>query len=132
MAKRPFFVWVIFVFYMFSIISSAISFFGVHLGVIVVSDEKKAILDSLSFVDNIIGLATLTLNFVGAVALIKLQKTSFYFLASGLAFSILGSLIRYLSHGGWGQQNLGVFLGGLVSLAICLYVYKIKTHGILN
>ncbi|WP_319244454.1 hypothetical protein [uncultured Propionivibrio sp.] len=131
--KRPVLVWVICVFYTISIVSSISLLIFAYFGLFSVSNEQRIALVSLPPVEIAIGFVVMLLNAAGVVALINLNKWAFSFFVSALSLSaadiFLGIIgLKELN----ASLNFGFYFGKALSIAVCAYVYDIKTRGVLK
>jgi len=134
-ARRPKLVWIVFLFYIFSVIYTAVSFFLVFSGSISVTPEQAAYFRSLSVFDWSMTGLTAALNLAGAISIFLLRKSAFPLFASSLGLSILQTLVHayttnFIAALG-GPGALGVLIAFAISIAVCIYAWRLKTRGIL-
>jgi hypothetical protein len=134
-ARRPKLVWIVFLFYLFSVAYTALSFLLVFLGWISVTPEQAAYFRSLSVFDWTITGVTAALNLAGAISIFLLRKSAFPLFASSLGLSILQTLMHayttnFIAALG-GPGALGVLIGFAISIAVCAYAWRLKAQGIL-
>jgi hypothetical protein len=134
-ARRPKLVWIVFLFYLFSVAYTALSFLLVFLGWISVTPEQAAYFRSLSVFDWTITGVTAALNLAGAISIFLLRKSAFPLFASSLGLSLLQTLVHayttnFIAALG-GPGALGVLIGFAVSIAVCAYAWRLKAQGIL-
>jgi len=133
--KRPKLVWVVFLFYLFSVAYTALSFFLIFSGAISVTAEQAAYFRNLSVFDWATTALTSTLNLVAAVSLFLLRKIAFYLFAASLVLGFLQTLVHAITTnfvaalGGPGA--IGVLIGYAISIAVCTYAWRLKTRGAL-
>src|SRR5712691_9905799 len=132
-AKRPKLVWIVFLFYLFSVVYTGLSFFLVFSGSISVTPEQAAYFRNLSVFDWTMTGVTAALNLAGAIAIFLLRKSAFLFFASSLGLSILQTLVHayttnFIAALG-GPGALGVLIGFAISIAVCLYAWRLKARG---
>ena len=134
-AKRPKPVWVVFLFYLLSVVYTALSFFLIFSGSIPVTPEQAAYLRNLSVFDWTITTLTAALNLAGAVSIFLLRKIAFPLFATSLGLAILQTLVHAFTTnfvaalGGPGA--LGVVIGFTISIAVCAYAWRLKARGTL-
>jgi hypothetical protein len=134
-AKRPKLVWVVFLFYLFSVLYTGLSFFFVFSGSIFITPEQAAYFRSLSVFDWTITGVTAALNLAGAISIFLLRKSAFPLFASSLGLSLLQTLMHayttnFIAALG-GPGALGVLIGFAISIAVCAYAWRLKAQGIL-
>jgi hypothetical protein len=134
-ARRPKLVWIVFLFYLFSVAYTALSFLLVFSGWISVTPEQAAYFRNLSVFDWTITGVTAALNLAGAISIFLLRKSAFPLFASSLGLSILQTLVHayttnFIAALG-GPGALGVLIGFAVSIAVCLYAWRLQARGIL-
>jgi hypothetical protein len=134
-ARRPKLVWIVFLFYLFSVAYTALSFLLVFLGWISVTPEQAAYFRSLSVFDWTITGVTAALNLAGAISIFLLRKSAFPLFASSLGLSLLQTLMHayttnFIAALG-GPGALGVLIGFAISIAVCAYAWRLKAQGIL-
>jgi hypothetical protein len=134
-AKRPKLVWIVFLFYLFSVAYTALSFFLVFSGSISVTPEQAAYFRTLSVFDWTITGVTAALNLAGAISIFLLRKSALPLFASSLGLSILQTLVHayttnFIAALG-GPGALGVLIGFAISIAVCLYAWRLRARGTL-
>ena len=134
-AKRPKLVWIVFLFYLFSVLYTALSFFLVFSGSISVTPEQATYFRTLSVFDWTITGVTAALNLAGAISIFLLRKSALPLFASSLGLSILQTLVHayttnFIAALG-GPGALGVLIGFAISIAVCLYAWRLKARGTL-
>jgi hypothetical protein len=92
-AKRPKLVWLVFLFYLFSVVYTGLSFFPIF-SAISGTPEQVAYFRNLSTFDWAIMGVIAALNLAGAISLIQLRKIAFPFFSISLALSILQTLVH--------------------------------------
>jgi len=116
---RPGWVWVIFIFYAFSFISTVVSYGLLLSGKISIPTDKQQYLNGLTSVDYAVSLLMVVINVVAALLLFRLKKISLHFFMLALLISVLYTIWRAATTG-W----LGAVGGaGIVSL---LFSYGLK------
>jgi hypothetical protein len=132
--KRPKLVWVVFFFYLFSVVYTGLSFFAIFSGSIY-TPEQIAYFRNLSTLDWTILGVTATLNLAGATSMFQLRKIAFPLFAASLALSILQTLVHAFTTnftttvGSAGA--LGVGIGFAIAIAVCVYAWRLKERGVL-
>ena len=135
MSKRPKLVWVVFLFNVLSVGYTALSFFLIFSGAISVPPEQAAYFGNLSAFDWVITALTGLLNVAGAVAIFRLRKIAFHLFATAFVLVILQTLVHTITTnfvaalGGPGV--VGALIGYGISLAVCIYAWKLKARGVL-
>jgi heme/copper-type cytochrome/quinol oxidase subunit 4 len=134
-AKRPKVVWVVFLFYLFSVGYTALSFYLVLSGLISVAPEQATYIRNLSAFDWAITGLTATLNLAGAISIFLLRKIAFPLFAISLALSILLTLVHAfttnLTAALGGSGAIGIAIGYAISIVVCTYAWKLKARGVL-
>ena len=134
-AKRPKLVWAVFLFYLFSVSYTALSFYLILSGSISVAPEQATYLRNLSAFDWAITVLTTTLNLVAAVSLFLLRKIAFHLFAASLVLGFLQTLVHAITTnfvaalGGPGA--IGILIGYAISIAVCTYAWRLKARGAL-
>jgi hypothetical protein len=134
--KRPFWVWLISAFYLFSGVMNLSMLWLILTGDVNLPPEELAMAKQTSLAWTLGGLLPLA-NLAGAVTLFRLRKIAFYIftgmfitgLANGLVqFALLDWSLQTAS----GQGLSQVVIGYLITLAVCIYTYHLKTQNILT
>jgi len=132
--RRPKLVWVVFLFYLFSVVYTGLSFFAIFSGSIY-TPEQIAYFRNLSTFDWAILGVTAALNLAGATSIFQLRKIAFPLFATSLALSILQTLVHAFTtnvttaYGGAGA--LGVGIGFAIAIAVCVYAWRLRERGVL-
>ena len=133
-AKRPKLVWVVFLFYLFSVGYTALSFYLILSGSIS-APEQATYLRNLSVFDWAITGLTAALNLAGAISIFLLRRIAFSLFMTSLALSILLTLVHAfttnLTTALGGAGALGLAFGYAISIAVCTYAWKLKARGVL-
>lgn len=133
--KRPFWVWLIFAFYLFSGVMNLSMLWLILTGDVNLSPEELSMARKTSLAWTLGGLLPLA-NIAGAVSIFLLRKMAFYIfsgmfiagLANGmLQFVLLDWSLQTVS--GQGLSQVGI--GYLITLAVCIYTYRLKKQNIL-
>ena len=134
--KRPFWVWLISAFYLFSGVMNLSMLWLIITGDVNLPPEELAMAKKTSLAWTLGGLLPLA-NLAGAVTLFRLRKIAFYIftgmfiagLANGLVqFALLDWSLQTVS----GQGLSQVAIGYLITLAVCIYTYHLKTQNIIT
>jgi len=134
-SKRPKLVWAVFLFYVLSVGYTALSFFLIFSGTIPVTPEQAAYFVNLSAFDWVITVLTGLLNVAGAIAMFRLRKIAFHLFSAAFVLVILQTLVHTITTnfvaalGGPGA--VGGLIGYGISLAVCVYAWKLKAGGVL-
>ena len=134
--KRPKFVWAVFLFYILSVGYTVLSFALVYSGAISVTPEQGAYLRNLSTFDWVITVLTGALNVAGAIAMFLLRKIAFYLFSAAFVLVILQTLVHaittnFLAALG-GPGAVGALIGYGISLAVCIYAWRLRARGVLS
>ena len=133
-AKRPKLVWVVFLFYLFSLGYTALSFYLVLSGS-VSAPGQATYLRNLSVFDWAITGLTAALNLAGAISIFLLRRIAFPLFATSLALSIFLTLVHVfttsLTSALGGPGALGLAIGYAISIAVCTYAWKLRARGVL-
>ena len=133
--KRPFWVWLIFAFYLFSGVMNLSMLWLILTGDVNLSPEELSMARKTSLAWTLGGLLPLA-NIAGAISIFLLRKMAFYIftgmLIAGLAngivqFALLDWPLQTASRQGLTQ----VAIGYLITLAVCIYTYRLKKQNIL-
>jgi len=133
-AQRPKLVWVVFLFYLFSVVYTGLSFFPIF-SAISVTPEQVAYFRNLSTFDWAIMGVIAALNLAGATSMIQLRKIAFPLFATSLALSILQTLVHAFTTnfttalGGVGALSVGI--GFAIAIAVCVYAWRLRERGVL-
>lgn len=133
--KRPKLVWTVFLFFLFSVGYTALSFYLVYSGSVRVMPDQAAFFSSLSVFDHTMTVVIAALNIAGAISLFLLRKIAFHFFAASLIIGILATVVHAMTKnflvalGGSGA--VGMIIGYGISIAVCVYAWKLKARGVL-
>ncbi len=132
-AKRPKLVWAVFLFYLFSVAYTALSFFLIFSDSLSVTPEQAAYFRNLSAFDWAVTVLTAALNIAGAISLFLLRKVAFHLFAASLGLTILQTVVHVITTnfvaalGGPGA--FGVVIGFAISIAVCTYAWRLNAGG---
>ena len=137
--KRPLFVWVIFLFTMFSAAFMAIGSYFAFSSNTGELTELTGYVDSLGFIDWALMALTGSLNFAGAIFLFRLKVIAVHMLTFAFLLTIASSIweivtnnyIEELHSIGSGAVE-GALLGAVISTAIVAYSWHLKNKNILS
>lgn len=134
--KRPFWVWIISGFYLFSGVMNLSMLLMIHTENPGLTPEALATLQKTAMAWTLGGLLPLA-NLAGAVFLFMLRKPAFYIFSAMLAAGLLNGIIQFarldasletLSRQGLTQALLGY----TITLCVCIYTYRLKKQGTLT
>lgn len=134
--KRPFWVWLISAFYLFSGVMNLSMLWLILTGDVNLPPEKLAMAKQTSLAWTLGGLLPLA-NLAGAVTLFRLRKIAFY-IFTGMLFAGLANGLVQFALLDWSLQTVSgqglsqVAIGYLITLAVCIYTYHLKTQNILT
>lgn len=135
-SRRPFWVWLIVLFYGFSGMAGLLSLIGLLNAPATIHPEELAALKRAALAWSLGGLLPAA-NLVGSILLFKLHRYAFY-LFCGTFLVNLGNMAGHFVFGGAaarlnsGSGLAGVIIGMGVTLVVCGYLYKLKKTGILT
>lgn len=134
--KRPYWVWLISGFYLFSGMMNLSMLMLIHTENPGLSPQELAVLQKTAMAWTLGGLLPLA-NLAGAVMLFLLRKTAFYIFSAMLIAGVLNSLFQF-SRLDWSLETLSrqglshVLVGYAITLAVCLYTYRLKQQQVLS
>jgi hypothetical protein len=134
--KRPKLVWVISIFYLFSMAWTLLSFTLIYNGDMPMTEAQKHYFSSETLIDIISMVVTSSLSMAGAMLLFMLKREAFYAFAWALILSIFTAVYHILfknfvaAIGVSGLINFSVTW--CISVAILLYSFSLENKGILN
>ena len=134
--KRPAWVWVISVFYFISAGFTLLSFSVIGSGDAQLNSAQQAYFDSLTAVDYVVTITMGSANLLGAVLLFLLKKPAFYLFVGTFCAGILVAVwetittnwVAAISPGGL----VGAAIGWAISLAVCMYCWRLIQRGVLT
>lgn len=134
--KRPFPVWLIFAFYLFSGVMNLSMLWMILTGEVNLSPQELSMVRKTSLAWTLGGLLPLA-NIAGAVSLLLLRKIAFYIFSgmfvAGLANGIVQAAIMEWPLTGVSPQNfIHAAVGYLIMLAVCIYTSRLKKQGVLQ
>jgi hypothetical protein len=134
--KRPVAVWLIFLFYVFSLSLALLSFVLFYAGVGPLDDAQKAYFAHVSIFDNASSVILAAINTIAAILLFRLRKTAVPWIAGAFALN-LGLTLRAVFDPNWIKAiGAGGLAGDLslfiIGLAIMLYAIGLRRRGILR
>jgi hypothetical protein len=134
--KRPVLVWIISIYFIFSLLFTLLSFIIIFSGIIPLQPAQKAYFENLTIFDHTYTILIMLANLIGAITLFLLRKFAFYFFTFALLLNILSTIYNILSKG-WVEAIGGVgLIGSIIGLgiivAICFYSWLLCRKGILT
>jgi hypothetical protein len=131
--KRPALVWIICIVYLSSSFFSVASWFLSPSPSIPPYVENASYFIRLEAVHHWLSVTITFLNIYGAIALFGLHKKALYLFLAGLGITIASGLYRIAIF----QFHLSIIsglmvLGWLLTSAVCLYTWRLKTSGVLR
>ena len=134
--RRPVWVWIIFVFYVFSAASTLISYFLLFSGAINIPEEQKQYMANLTFADHALTFLMGTVNLVAAVLFFRLKKVSAYLFPASFVVGLLMTL-WHVATKGWltamgGSGLIGALFGWAIAGAVCAYAWRLRKNGVLK
>lgn len=135
-AKRPVLVWVIAVFYGISAVLTALSFYLIYSDRIPLDSELQAFFASQSAFDQVRTFVIGATNLGAAIFLFLMRKPAAYLFPLGFGLELVATFWEVLtgdwqtafSAGGW----VGVFIGTGISIAVCVYCWRLLQRGALE
>ena len=133
--KRPVLVWVISIFYVVSAAFTALSFYLVYSGSIPLQPQQAQYFDALTTFDWFSTLLIGVINFSAALLLFLMRKQAAYLFPSGFALGLAVTIWHTLTKG-WlaalGDAGLvGAMIGWGISIAVCVYCWRLLQRGAL-
>lgn len=134
--KRPKLIWVITIFYFISAGWTLVSFALINSGVIPLNEAQTAYFKSQTILDILFTIVIGVLNFLGAIFLFLLRRSTFYLFLSAFVFGMLMT-VYHIFFKNWlgaigGPGLIGAIIGWAISIAIIIYVRKLINRDILN
>lgn len=133
---RPAWVWVISIFYVFSAISTAVSYYFLYSGKIDIPEDQRRYLASLTALDHALTFVIASVNLLAAVQLFRLRKISAVLFPSGFALGLAVTAWHAASKGWYTavQHNgfAGMLIGWGIAAAVCLYAWRLARAGVLK
>lgn len=133
--KRPGWVWVISIFFFFSAAWTLLSFYLIHTGTIPLNQQQRAYFEGLGAFDYSVTVLLGVANLMGAACLFLLRRAALYLFGAALVVNTLFTAWQILSTP-WpdtiGSSGLtGAFIGWVLLVAVCLYVWRLSRKGVL-
>ena len=132
---RPALVWVVFLWTLLTSGYTLLSFWLIHVRAISVSPEAAAYLAGQSALDRAGTALVLLLNLGGAVTLLMLRRVAFTLFAAALLLNLLLTLTSALSRGFLaalgGAGAVGLIVGFLIGIGVCVYAFTLRARGVL-
>ncbi|NVO15086.1 MAG: hypothetical protein HXX10_13710 [Rhodoplanes sp.] len=134
--RRTVWIWVIFLWFLFSVGWTLLSFYLIRSGVVPVEPVQQAYFDRLTIVDYASTVLVAALNLAGALALFMLRKAALPIFLTGIVLSV--GLIAWQTYSkGWaealgGSGLVGAVIGYGLILAICTYTWRLARRGVLQ
>jgi hypothetical protein len=134
--KRPRWVWAISIFFFLSAGWTLLSFYLISTGAIPLNAVQKEYYDRLAGVDYAVSIIMGLANLVGAVALLLLRKIAFYLFAVALGANLILAAWHTATKG-WmaavgGAGFVGVVIGWVLLIAVCIYSWRLVQRGVLT
>ena len=134
--KRPFWVWLISAFFLFSGVMNLSMLWLILTGNLNLPAEELAMIRKTSLAWTLGGLLPLA-NLAGAVSLFLLRRIAFYIFSGMFVAGVGNGLVQFLILD-WSLQTISgqglaqVFIGYAITLAVCIYTYHLKEQNILS
>lgn len=136
--KRPGWVWAIFIFYSLSAAYMVLSYYLIYSGSLVLQPAQRAYFNHLSYFDIWSSVVVVAIKFAGAVTLFLLRRIAFKIFVTGFVLEILTNIwflltLEKVRLAAIGSADLvGVFLGWVITIAICAYAWRLEKAGVLR
>lgn len=134
--KRPVMVWVISFFVIISVLFGLLLMYLVYSGAFPLPPEQEGYLTRMTALDYAFSGALAAVQLYAAIAFLRLRKIAYYLFSATLVINILFSLWQINQEGffpGVGQSGIiGMFFGWGISLAICIYAWRLMKRGVLT
>lgn len=134
--KRTKWIWVISIFYFFSVGYTLLSFLLIYSGKIPLAPAQKVYFENLSILQLAVTLITGIANFSGAIFLFFLKRIAFYCFLTGLVISALQT-IQQIIFSNWlhaigGAGFVGFLIGYGIAVLVCVYCWRHIKKGLLT
>jgi hypothetical protein len=134
--KRPIWVWLLSLFFLLSAIWTLLSFFMIWSGAIPLEPAQKAYFDRLTPIDYALTIVVGLLNLSAAIALFLLRKIARDLFLASLALSLILAAWQAATKG-WvdalgGPGFVGVLIGYILLIAVCIYAWHLRRKGVLH
>lgn len=134
--KRPALVWVITVYYAFSLCFTMLSFALVRSGVLPTPPEAKEYFENLSAPDYVQSFGPGVITLIAVVLLFMLRKRAILFFSVSLVLSVLVALVQALTSNyllAAGVPGLfGMLIGWGIQAGVLIYAVSLRRKGILT
>ena len=135
--RRPVWVWVIFIFVCFGVVSGSISTILVLSGTLVPDSSTAQYVASLSWGDHSVTLVSYALYFAAGLTLFRLRAVAAKLFGAHLALSIIVMIYHLVAKPGYGDLfrgpgSIGLFSGLAISVVILLYTLRLHQKGVLR
>jgi hypothetical protein len=134
--KRTKWIWAISIFYFFSAAYTLLSFYLIHSGAIAVPNATQRYLESLTALDYAFSILVGLANLTGAISLFLLRKVAYpLFLGSFIAnilMTIWHALTKNLLAAFVSGSAIGMIIGWVMIVAVCVYTKKLSKAGVLH
>jgi hypothetical protein len=135
--KRPVWVWVIFIFVCFGVVSGSISTILVLSGKVVPNASTAQYVASLTWGDHIVTLASYTLYFAAGLTLFRLRALAAKLFGAHLGLTIVAMAYHLVAKPGYadlfrGSGAIGLLSGLAISVAILVYTLRLRQKGVLR
>jgi len=135
-ASRPALIWVITIFYLISIVFTALSFVLVYSGRIPVNPGTQQYLASLTVFDHVMTGIIVGRNLIATILLFMLRKQAFHLFAAAFTITILSTVYQSVAKG-WtqalgGSGVISALIGYGISFSIIMYSFRLRQRGILK
>ena len=130
--KRPFPIWLISAFYLYSGTMSLILYYYIQTGIISIPPDHLTAINRLT----LWGLIPIA-NLAAAILLFMLKKAAFYIFSALLITGGINTLILFFTIDGSarpvsGQDILQLLFGFAITIVVCFYTYRLKQNGTLT
>ena len=135
--KRPVWVWVIFIFICFGVVSGSISTILVLSGKVVPDASTARYFASLTWGDHMLTLMSYALYFAAGLTLFRLRALAAKLFGAHLALTIVVMAYHLVTRPGYadlfrGPGAIGLFGGMAISVVILLYTLRLRQKGVLR
>ena len=133
--RRPLLVWVVFVWTVLSSGYALVSFWLVYVRAVPIAPDAAVYLARLSPLHHAGTVLMLLLNLAGAAALLLLRKIALPLFGLALALNVALTLGNALTPGFFdalgGAGAIGLAIGFVIGISVCLYAWRLRSLGIL-
>jgi hypothetical protein len=132
--KRPRLVWVVFVYYLITIVPAAGGLIAVWHSA-PYSVQARTAVDSMTALGWTLLALTMALQLGGAIALFRLRRIAFPLFAAGVCLTILLRLMNRYEYTFSGADNHSTYIaafGLAIQFLVCAYAWRLRSRSVLT